>query len=93
MNAKRSRLHYFRLLAIFGGVGFGLGVHKSAAWVVRDDTVNYWLRDNGFRFVSNRAEEVFSLGPMVSAMGRLLLGIAVWVGLRFIYSEQNESPA
>ncbi len=93
MNAKRSTLHYFRLLALVGGVGSGLGLHKSAAWVVRHDTVNYWLGDNGFRFVSNRAEEVFSVGPVVSAIGGLVLGIVVWVGLGFIYSEHNESPA
>ncbi len=93
MNAKRTTLLNLRLLAVFAAVGSGLGLHKSAAWVVRHDTVNFWLRDNGFRFVSNRAEEVFSLGPVVSAIGGLLLGIAVWVGLGFIYSEQNDSPA
>src|SRR2546423_15120268 len=53
----------------------GLLLYCVAAWVVRNDSVNYRIRDAGFVFASNVAEEVFALGPLISAAAGLISGL------------------
>jgi hypothetical protein len=55
--------------------GLGLVLYCLAAWVVHNDSVNYRIADAGFRFISTAAEEVFALGPAVSAAAGLVSGL------------------
>ncbi len=89
MKPKQAAIRYGRLLVPWGAVAFGLGIYQSAAWLVHHDNINYWLREHGLRLVSNRAEEVFGLGPVVTGVGGLLVGIAVWIGLAFFIPKND----
>ena len=54
---------------------FGWVLYCVAAWVVRNDSINYRIADAGFRFISTAAEEVSSVGPVVSAGAGLVSGL------------------
>ena len=68
-----------RQIQIVAGVvaptGLGWVLYCVAAWVVHNDSINYRIADAGFRFISTAAEEVFALGPSVSAAAGLVSGL------------------
>ena len=60
------------LVLIAGFCGWLL--HRAALWLVHSDSVYYKLSDAGFRPITDIAEVLFAIGPIVPTILGLLFG-------------------